>query len=295
MIEELKTFISVVEFNNFTKAAKHLNLSQPSVSNHIKSLERYFNTKLIDRSIKQKKIFLTENGEILYKRAKEIVTLLNITMNELHNDTENMEGHLKIGASLTIGEYILPQFLKEFCHKYPNIQVEILIENTKSICDKLSNISLDIGLVEGTVSSTNLNKCYFYEDKMVLALPYDEELNNKEYIFEYLNNCVWIGREKGSGTREYMDMFLNNSKIQPKNMLVFGSNFAVKEAVKNNLGVTIISSLIANSSNKNKELKIIPLDNHFTRNFSYVLPNNITHSKVNDLFINEFKKFVLLL
>ena len=69
----------------------------------------------------------------------------------------------------------------------------------------------------------------------------------------------------------------------------------VKEAVKNNLGVTIISSLIANSSNKNKELKIIPLDNHFTRNFSYVLPNNITHSKVNDLFINEFKKFVLLL
>ena len=130
---------------------------------------------------------------------------------------------------------------------------------------------------------------------MVLALPYDEELNNKESIFEYLNNCVWIGREKGSGTREYMDMFLNNSKIQPKNMLVFGSNFAVKEAVKNNLGVTIISSLIANSSNKNKELKIIPLDNHFTRNFSYVLPNNITHSKVNDLFINEFKKFVLLL
>ena len=216
-------------------------------------------------------------------------------MDELHNDTENMEGHLKIGASLTIGEYILPQFLKEFCHKYPNIQVEILIENTKSICDKLSNISLDIGLVEGTVSSTNLNKCYFYEDKMVLALPYDEELNNKESIFEYLNNCVWIGREKGSGTREYMDMFLNNSKIQPKNMLVFGSNFAVKEAVKNNLGVTIISSLIANSSNKNKELKIIPLDNHFTRNFSYVLPNNITHSKVNDLFINEFKKFVLLL
>ena len=59
----------------------------------------------------------------------------------------------------------------------------------------------------------------------------------------------------------------SDSKIQPKNMLVFGSNFAVKEAVKNNLGVTIISSLIANSSNKNKELKIIPLDNHFTRNF----------------------------
>ena len=117
MIEELKSFISVVEFKNFTKAANYLNLSQPSVSNHIKSLERYFNTKLIDRSIKQKKIFITDSGELLYKRAKEILNLLNMTIEELHNTDENINGHLRIGASLTIGEYILPNFLKSFSNK----------------------------------------------------------------------------------------------------------------------------------------------------------------------------------
>ena len=88
---------------------------------------------------------------------------------------------------------------------------------------------------------------------------------------------------------------MNNSKIQPKNIMVFGSNYAVKEAVKNNLGVTIVSSLIAYPSYCNKELKIISLDYNFTRNFSYILANNITHSKANDLFIRELKDFVLTL
>ena len=292
MIEELKTFISVVELKNFTKAANYLNLSQPSVSNHIKSLERYFDTKLVDRSIKQKKIFITESGEILYKRAKEILNLLNITMDELHNDNKNIEGTLKIGASLTIGEYLLPPFLKVFSQKYPDIQIEVLIENTKSICNKVSKISLDIGLVEGSVSTNNLTASYFYEDKLVVALPYNMNFAENEFNLSDLQNCNWICRENGSGTREYLDVFLNNLKIQPKNIMVFGSNYAVKEAIKNNLGVTIMSSLIAYPAYKNKEVRILPLDNIFTRNFSYILPNNITPSKANNLFIRELKNFV---
>lgn len=295
MIEELKTFISVVEFKNFTKAAKHLNLSQPSVSNHIKSLERYFNTKIIDRSIKQKNIYITENGELLYRRAKLMLNLLNMTMDDLHNTDSNVEGHLKIGASLTIGEYILPNFLKSFCEKYPKIQIEVLIENTQSICDKLSNISLDIGLIEGSVSSPNLTQTYFYEDKMVLAIPYDSEIDSNNFSLDLLKNYNWVSREKGSGTREYLEIFLNNSKIQPKNLIVFGSNYAVKEAVKNNIGVTIISNLIAYPSSLNNELKIITLDNTFSRNFSYILPNDITHSKANELFIRELNEFTLTL
>ena len=295
MIEELKTFISVVEFKNFTKAAKHLNLSQPSVSNHIKSLERYFDTKIVDRSIKQKSIYITENGELLYRRAKLILNLLDMTMDDLHNTDSNVEGHLKIGASLTIGEYILPNFLKSFCAKYPNIQIEVLIENTQSICDKLSNISLDIGLIEGSVCSPNLNQTYFYEDKMVLAIPYNSEIDKDNFSLDLLKDCNWISREKGSGTREYLEMFLNNFKIQPKNLMVFGSNYAVKEAVKNNIGVTIISNLIAYPSYLNNELKIITLDNNFNRNFSYILANDITHSKANELFIRELNEFTLTL
>ena len=85
MFEELKTFISVVEFKNFTKAGNHLNLSQPTVSTHIKNLENYFGTTLINRSIKQKNIFITEKGYILYKRAKEIINLMDVTYREIRD------------------------------------------------------------------------------------------------------------------------------------------------------------------------------------------------------------------
>ena len=186
MIEELKTFIAVVEFKNFTKAAHYLNLSQPSVSNHIKSLERYFNVTIIDRSIKQKKIYITQSGNILYKKAKEIIQLLDLTKDELNNTTDSIKGHLRIGASLTIGEYILPRFLSKFTVQYPDIEIEVFIENSSSICNRVSNISLDIGFIEGSHAEQNLLQEFFYEDKMVIALPYDTYINEDNFSLEIL-------------------------------------------------------------------------------------------------------------
>lgn len=291
MIEELKTFIAVVEFKNFTKAAHYLNLSQPSVSNHIKSLERYFNVTIIDRSIKQKKIYITQSGNILYKKAKEIIQLLDLTKDELNNTTDSIKGHLRIGASLTIGEYILPRFLSKFTVQYPDIEIEVFIENSSSICNRVSNISLDIGFIEGSHAEQNLLQEFFYEDKMVIALPYDTYINEDNFSLDILRDITWIGREKGSGTREYLDLFLYNNKISPKNLIVFGSNYAVKEAVKNNIGVTLMSNLIASSAYESKDLLFIPVEDNFTRNFSYVVPNNITLSRATQVFINEFKKY----
>ncbi len=92
MLEELKTFIAVVECKNFTKAGEHLNLSQPSVSTHIKHLEHHYGVILIDRSIKQKTIFITENGYKLYKRAKEIVNLLETTYMEVRDISDSIKG-----------------------------------------------------------------------------------------------------------------------------------------------------------------------------------------------------------
>ena len=103
MIEELKTFISVVDYKNFTKAAEYLNLSQPSVSTHIKNLENIFGVTLINRSIKQKTISITESGYTLYKRAKEIISLLDVTFIDVKNLSSSVKCSLKIGDSLTIG------------------------------------------------------------------------------------------------------------------------------------------------------------------------------------------------
>lgn len=295
MFEELKTFIAVVEYKNFTKAGYHLNLSQPSVSTHIKNLENHYGVTLIDRSIKQKTIFITENGYKLYKRSKEIIHLLETTYMEVRDVSDSIKGSIKVGASLTIGEYILPKFLTSFCKKYPDIDVEIFIENTSLISSSVKDLTLDIGFIEGISVYPNFNQEYLLEDKMVLALPYDSRLSNTNLSLDKLQNQNWIVREEGSGTREFLNKFLSTNKIVPKNIMVLGSNYAVKEAVRNNLGITIISSLVASRAAENKELFIVELDNSYSRNFSYIFPKNITISKIAEIFLNEFKEYIKML
>lgn len=295
MFEELKTFIAVVEYKNFTKAGCHLNLSQPSVSTHIKNLENHYGVTLINRSIKQKTIFITENGYKLYKRSKEIIHLLETTYMEVRDISDSIKGSIKVGASLTIGEYILPKFLTSFCKKYPDIDVEIFIENTSLISSRVKDLTLDLGFIEGISVYPNFNQEYLLEDKMVLALPYDSRLSNTNLSLEKLQNQNWIVREEGSGTREFLNKFLSTNKIVPKNIMVLGSNYAVKEAVRNNLGITIISSLVASRAAENKELFVVELDNSYSRNFSYILPKNITISKIAEIFLNEFKEYIKIL
>ena len=248
MFEELKTFVAVVEHKNFTKAGEYLNLSQPSVSTHIKNLESYYGVTLINRSIKHKSIVITENGYKLYNRAKEILHILDTTYMEVRDISDSIKGIIKVGASLTIGEYILPGFLTIFRKKYPDIEVDLLIENTTLIAENLKDLTLDIGFIEGV---------------------------------------------EGSGTREYLNLFLNSNKILPKNLMILGSNYAVKEAVRNGLGITLISNFVAAPAAKNKELITIELDKSYNRNFSYILPKNINVTKATEIFLQEFKNYLL--
>lgn len=291
MLEELKTFISVVDFKNFTKAAQYLNLSQPSVSTHIKNLESAFDVTLINRSVKQKTIFITESGYTLYKRAKEIISLLDITYSDVRTLSNSIKGTLKIGASLTTGECILPKFLSQFSNKYPDIDIEVLIENTSVISEQLKKMTLDIGIIEGSISSSSFNQEYFFEDKLVLACPYNENFLNTKIDIDSLQNQRWIARENGSGTREYLDLFLTQNKISPKSILVLGSNLAIQEAIKNNLGITLISNLVVSDAKSRNELLTYELDNNFRRFFSFIYPKEITLSKAANIFLEELRKF----
>ncbi|MCI9069505.1 LysR substrate-binding domain-containing protein [Clostridium sp.] len=291
MIEEFKTFIAVVDFKNFTKAAEYLNLSQPSVSTHIKNLEIIFGVTLINRSVKQKTISITESGYTLYKRAKEIINLLDVTFMDVKTLSTSIKGTIKIGASLTIGEYILPKFLAHFSNKYPDVDIEVKIENTSFIASELKKMKLDIGLIEGSVSSALFKQEYFLEDEMVLVAPFDSDLKDKEIKLDNIQNRRWIAREEGSGTREYLDLFFAQNKIIPKSIMVLGSNLAVKEAVRNNLGLTITSKHIILEAESRNELTSLKLNNDFRRSFSYIYPKELTLSKADHIFLEELKEY----
>ena len=289
MIEEFKTFIAVVEHQNFTKAGESINLSQPTVSTHIKNLENYFNTTLINRSIKQKTISITDNGYLLYKRAREIVISIESIKDELSSMSNSIKGHIKIGTSLTIAEYFLPDFLSVFSTKYPDVEIEMIVENTHKICEKVKSSNLDIGLVEGSLSSFDFNQQFFFEDKMVLAFSPEAKIDSKNFTINSVKNKKWIVREEGSGTREYLNIFLSNNKITPLQIMVLGSNHTVKEAVKNNLGVSIISKLVTDS--EGDSLCTVGLNDTYNRYFSFITPKGIKSSNTTSLFISELEKY----
>lgn len=291
MFEELKTFITVVEYNNFTKAAEVMNMSQPNVSLHIKNLERYFDTTLIVRSHRQKRISITPSGQILYEKAKQILDLLLQTKSELHDQQHVLSGRLRIGASLTIGEYFLPAFLGKFTQQYPDLMLEVAIYNTDEICERVKKLELDVGLIEGVVPTSYFYYENFYEDEMVLAVPYKHPLSLQSFSVEALQQQTWISRETGSGTQKYFQFFLESNQIVPKNLIVLGSNYAVKEAVVNGLGMTFISSYVIEKAVEENELSLVSLSKNYTRQFSYILPKDMKCSKVVEVFIDNLKEY----
>lgn len=295
MFEELKTFIAVVDCKNFTKAAENLNLSQPSVSTHIKNLEAFFEVTLINRSVKQKSISITESGYVLYKRAKEILNIFNVTVKEVKELTDSVKGVLKIGASSTIGEYILPKFISEFYSKYPEINLEVLIDNTYGIATKLKNMNLDVGIVEGSVASAYFNQEYFLDDKMVLAVPYDSGIKKSNLNINDLQNKNWVAREYGSSARQYLNLFLSRNKLIPQNVTVLGSNFAIKEAVRDNVGITIMSNIVIDEYVDAKKVSIYELDDNFNRYFSFIYLKDTPLSTLANIFIEELKNYSMKL
>lgn len=290
MLTELETFIAVVEVKNFTRAAELLSLSQPSVSMHIKHLEQEFGTTLIQRGIKKKSITITPAGEILYASAKQIQRLIENTKIDLSSYANDLNGTLHIGASFTIGEYFLPAILGEFSRLYPKLKLQVSIENTVNICNKLEQLQIDIGLVEGEPPPELFDTKIFYEDKLVLITAPDHPLSGQPFNPANWQNLIWITREIGSGSRQQLDDFLAENKITADNLTLFSSNFAVKEAVKNNLGVALISEYIAQDAKKKKEISLVPMHKKYFRNFQYLLPKGIKPNRSVQSLVEHLQK-----
>lgn len=221
--------------------------------------------------------------------------IFNVTVKEVKELTDSVKGVLKIGASSTIGEYILPKFISEFYLKYPEINIEVLIDNTYGIATKLKNMNLDIGIIEGSVASAYFSQEYFLDDKMVLAVPYDSTIEKSNLNINDLQNKNWVAREYGSSARQYLNLFFSRNKLTPNNITVLGSNFAIKEAIRNNMGITIMSNIVIDEYVDAKKVSIYELDDNFNRYFSFIYLKDTPLSRVANIFIEELKNYSLKL
>ncbi|MCM2533908.1 LysR family transcriptional regulator [Neobacillus pocheonensis] len=288
--DALRTFISVVEEGNFTRAAEKRLISQPSVSVHIQNLEKEFDTSLFVRSPKQLK--LTTTGELLYERAKQIIQIYETTKEEIIEHHHSLALELKIGASFTIGEYVLPSLLEELGKIYPEIKLEVIIGNTEEIVEHVKLFHVDIGLIEGQSNDRSLEVFPFMIDELKIVATPNHLLSLKDGVsIEELQNQTWISREKGSGTRSYLEHVLRSHGLKVKNVISISSTQGVKEAVIRGLGLSLLSKFAIAREVESQYLSQISLkDESFLRRFSYVTSRFVSKQKELDVFIGLLKK-----
>lgn len=269
-LDELRTFVTLAEVKNFTKTAERLLMSQPSVSLHIKNLEKEFQTELFIRSPKILKI--TPSGELFLERAKHIISIYEATKQDILELHESVRGPLKIGASFTIGEYLLPSILVDLQKRYSELEIEITIGNTEEIAGLVQQVQVDIGLIEGEVHHKDVTVVPFMEDELFIVASSTHPLANKEELdISDLQHQSWITREKGSGTRDYLWHLLSSNGLKKESMITISSNQGIKESVKNGLGITLLSQYVIDKEIENGSLQKLKLSNHlFKRKLFYL-------------------------
>jgi DNA-binding transcriptional LysR family regulator len=286
---QLLVFVTVVEKKNFSRAAEALNLTQPAVSQQIHSLEDYYQVKLFERN--NKRVELTQAGELLYPYALQILRLHQEAYQSISDLLGLVTGKLTIGASLTIGEYVLPRLLAYFTKQYPDVEIAVTIGNTEMIAEYALTNRIDIGLVEGPVKPANLVISPFLEDELILIVPpYHRFASQSEVDVPDLENEIFIVREAGSGTRFALTEILHSLQIHSRRNIQFGSTQAIKEAVEFGLGVSFISKWSIQKELKLKSLYALRIKDHsLVREFSVLWKKDRFQSRA----MLEFSKLTL--
>ena len=270
---KLKVFCIVAETKSFSRASEIIRLTQPAVSLQIKALEEMYGTKLFNRS--GCIITLTKAGEMLYKYAKEINALYAAAEKEIGGITGLVKGVISVGASSTIGNYVLPSVVSDFKRRYPKVGIHIHVGNTKNVIDLLNAGSVDVGLVEGEVNKQKLKVEKLLQDEMVLVMsPYHQLAKKSIVSIMELSKEPLIFREEGSGTRQAIEKYLAKHGILHQNLkisLVMGSTESIKSAVEEGLGTSILSRWAARKECRYGSLKAAVFkEDKFVRDFSMV-------------------------
>ena len=290
IVESLKVYITVVEQRNFSRAAELLHLSQPGVSLHIRKLEKEFDVKLMHRSPKWVK--LTEAGELLYVRAKEMVNLYESAKLDIARLQDDVSGSLQIGASFTIGEYVLPRLFSSFARQYPEVAMEVFIGNSSQVVEAIRDNKMDFGLIEEDIEAQDLTVTPFMKDELIIVAAEGYPLNaSVNADLEQLQDQVWILREMGSGTRSSSDRFLAQTGLRVNRSYVFNSSQGVKEAVFSGLGIAMLSRWVVKRELSAGMLKEITIpDIHLERNFSLVHRIGHIPTRANEVFAERMLK-----
>lgn len=268
-LRQLEVFLATAHFENVTRAADELAMSQSAASGALRDLEQQFDVQLFDRVGKRLQLNdmgrqLRPGAEALLNQARDIEQMLS---------GQEAPGQLKVGATLTIGNYLAVGMIAAFRERFPGADISLTVANTETIARQVANYELDVGLIEGELRHPELEMIHWREDELVVFVAPDHPLAGARRISdEQLLQQAWVVREKGSGTRQAFDRAMHGILSDLDISLELQHTEAIKRAVEAKLGVGCLSRISLKEAFARGSL--VPLkvpQRDFRRHFSIVL------------------------
>jgi DNA-binding transcriptional LysR family regulator len=292
-LQQLRILKAVATEKSFTKAAELLYLSQPSLSKQIKTLEKNLDILLINRE--NNKISLTENGKVFLQYSERILALCEESCRALIDLKNGERGNLTVGASQTIGTYLLPRVLALFAQNYPQIDLKVQVNSTRVIAKNIINREIDLAVVGGEIPDDlkkNLTVEDFVEDEFSLIIPKSHPFARRKKITkEDLYHLNFITLNSNSTIRKFIDNILIQNQIETKQLKIImqlNSIEGIKTAVSLGLGAAFVSSSAIEKEIELKTIEILKIENiRITRTLSIISNPECYKSKAFEFFYTE--------
>lgn len=254
----LALFRTVADHGSITRASEALHISQPAVSAQVAALERQVGAKLFDRQ--PRGVRLTAAGEVLVGYARRIDQLEQEAKRALEDHLNLRSGRLSVGASTSIGSYLLPEVMGRYARRHPGVQLDLTISNTESIQQRLEDGTFDLGLTEGLAPADTFEIEVFREDRLILIVPPGHPLvdQGRVHLRQVLDFPLLV-RELGSGTRAVLEQAFAQRGFELRPAMSLGSSEALKRAVAAGLGLALVSELTVGPELELERLVVVPI------------------------------------
>lgn len=268
-LKQLQVFLAVAAHENVSRAANELAMSQSAASTALKELEHRFEVTLFDRI--GKRLQLNEQGKLIRPKVAALISRAIELEHTLSQDTE--VGDLKVGATLTIGNYLAIGIMAKFMSAHVDAKIVLTVENTAAIVQKVKKFELDVGLIEGELQEPDLTAAYWREDELSLFCSPTHPLANKGVLEDSdLLSARWIVREQGSGTRQAFDRAMTGILSNLDLRLELQHTEGIKRAVEAGLGIGCLSKITLEEAFKRGSLVPLSAPNrNWTRKFYFIL------------------------
>jgi LysR family transcriptional regulator, low CO2-responsive transcriptional regulator len=257
-LHKIHIFHIVARMNSFTRAAEHLHMTQPTVSQQIALLEQMLSVKLFDRDTRS--LRLTPAGKVLFEYAEKLLALADETVDAVQTAAGRADQTLKLGVGHTLATYLLPDVLSHYRRQHPAYRIRLSVGNTSELLDALAAAEIDLALVGSPAEHPDIVTEPFMRDRLVVIMATNDEWADREFAtLDDLRERVFLTREPGSALYRTVARLMGEDTLSGESVILLGETEAIKRSVELGLGVALIQHVAILREVEMEILKAIPL------------------------------------